>query len=352
MSNGSELLDTIVEFIGQHVALEPAPALALALWIMHTYLLDAFATTPRIAIQSATKRSGKSTLMTILKLLAYRAVFASNITASAVFRLIDAIRPTLLIDEVDTFVRENEQLRGVLNSGHNVHTAIVVLSVPMPSGGWEPKAYSTFAPVATAGIGRLNSTLEDRAIVISMRRKASTDRVVAILSSTKNEGRMLSRKIMRWSLDHITALESAEPMTPIDLDDRAADNWRPLLAIADAAGGAWSSLAQQASLSLSGPAVRDTLDIREMLLADLREIFTIANVDRVESKEICRRLREMEHRPWPEFRGKTITPPQLANLLRPFKIGPRTIRIKEKTAKGYIKTDFDDAFARHLRKLE
>ena len=47
-------------------------------------------------------------------------------------------------------------------------------------------------------------------------------------------------------------LAFAEPSIPSALGDRAADNWRPLLAIADAVGGHWPETARQAAIVLAG----------------------------------------------------------------------------------------------------
>ena len=60
----------------------------------------------------------------------------------------------------------------------------------------------------------------------------------------------------------------------------------------------------------------------------------------------------MEDRPWPDYQGG-LTKSRLAQLLRPFEIRPRTIRIsKTETAKGYRREWFDDTFTRYLPPLE
>ncbi len=137
-----------------------------------------------------------------------------------------------------------------------------------------------------------------------------------------------------------------KPAIPLALDDRAADNWRPLLAIAEHAGGEWPKLGAQAALALSGPQTREDDDLQVMVLADIREVF---KTEKMESRVLCNRLSELEDRPWPEYsRGRPITPPQLASLLKAFKIAPRTIRTESRTAKGYLLEDFGDAFRRYL----
>src|SRR5260370_10770113 len=89
-------------------------------------------------------------------------------------------------------------------------------------------------------IGRLPATLEDRAIVLPMRRRAPGETVDRIRrDALLRRLDPLRRRSARWAADHLAALRAADPAVPEALDDRQADNWRPLLAIADAAGGAW-----------------------------------------------------------------------------------------------------------------
>ena len=86
-----------------------------------------------------------------------------------------------------------------------------------------------------------------------------------------------------------------------------------------------------------------------MLLADIKKLFDERQTDRVASAELEKALGEMEHRPWPEWKhGKPITVRQLARLLNPFGIRPKTIRIEDATPKGYERDSFTDAFSRYL----
>ena len=222
---------------------------------------------PLLGITSPEKRCGKTTLLALLTALALRALPASNITPAALFRAVERFRPTLIIDEADTFLREREELRGILNSGHTHETAFVVRTV---GDEHEPRAFSTWSPKAIALIGRLPSTLEDRAIPIPMKRKAPgeeverlrLDRIAESLSDIRSQA-------MRWAQDCTERLRQADPEVPAGLHDRAADNWRPLLAIADDAGGAWPAKARTAAADLSGAGDGDA-SARVQLLSDIR----------------------------------------------------------------------------------
>ena len=156
---------------------------------------------------------------------------------------------------------------------------------------------------------------------------------------------MLAQKAVRWARDHIAELAEADPAMPEGLRNRAADNWRPLLGIADAAGDEWRQHAVTSIRALLGGEAADASQ-GEQLLADMREIF--GDKDRLKSSRVVTKLEGLEERPWP---GKSIDERQVAALLKPFGIRPKTIRVGDKTPRGYMREDFEDAWARsYLRR--
>ncbi len=84
---------------------------------------------------------------------------------------------------------------------------------------------------------------------------------------------VLCRKLARWAQDNLEELRDANPATPSGLDDRAADAWEPLLAIADLAGGDWPQRARSAALKLSGEHAKEDDEIGTVLLADIHDAF-------------------------------------------------------------------------------
>jgi len=220
------------------------------LWIAHTHAFAAASATPRLAIQSAEKRSGKTRLLEVLDLLVHEPVSTANITAAAMFRLLQDETPTLLIDEVDSvFTRAgkgNETLRGVLNAGYR-RGGVIIRTV---AGGAE--RFPVFAPVALAGIGELPDTVQDRSIVIRLRRRE--DQPVERLHHREVEADCFALRgsLDAWSEAHLGSLASRHPAFPTELGDRAADIWEPLFAIADEAGGSWPTRARSAAVTLNG----------------------------------------------------------------------------------------------------
>lgn len=137
---------------------------------------------------------------------------------------------------------------------------------------------------------------------------------------------------------------------PLELNDRSADNWRSLFAIADIAGSEWSRLARQAALVLSDAGSTEQDSRGTMLLGDVRALYQGKNSDRLTSDAIVAFLMNLDDRPWGEMnKGRGMTKSILARLLKPFKIFPTTIRLDgDRTAKGYYRSAFEDAFARYL----
>ena len=342
---GAALLEELAHTYRRFVSLPEGGAEALALWIVFTYALEAFDVAPILALCSPLKRCGKTTTEEVTAALAQRPLAATNITVAALYRTVERFAPTLIVDEADTFLLTNLALRGVINSGHTRATAFVVRTA-----GHEPRLFSTWGARMIALIGRLPATLEDRAIVLPMRRRAPGEPVDRIRrDALLRRLDPLRRRAVRWVADHLEALRGADPAVPKELDDRQADNWRPLLAIADEAGGAWPALARTAARTLAGAVVEADTAAPVRLLADLRDLFATTTADRLATAAIIRHLTALEDRPWADYaQGHPVTPRHLATLLEGFRVKAKQIRQGADTRKGYLRSDFTDAFRRYL----
>jgi putative DNA primase/helicase len=351
--NELHLMERLMTIIKRYVVLPAHAIVSIALWIVRAHAHDLFDTNPRLALLSPERRCGKTTLLEILSQLLPRVLMASNITPAFIFRVIDAVKPTLLIDEFDSFSEAYEELRGILNSGHR-RTGAKVLRLVCDEH--EPRVFSTWTPMALASIGRLPGTLEDRSIIIPMKRRARGEQVERLRwegrhgETLANELTWLACEIARWVQDNTEVLRHCEPTVPAELHDRAADNWYPLLAIAAVLGGSWPLRARAAALALSGEEMLDTQTVGVQILTDIRAIFEDSKTDRLCSKDLCERLATLEERPWSEWRrGKPLSQAQLARELRRFDVSSRNLRLSEsQVVKGYTLDDFLDAFSRYL----
>lgn len=340
--DGASLLDELAAAIKRHVGVPPHGEDATALWTIFTHCLDAADISPRLAIRSPTPECGKSTLLRLVGDLVPRKFLASNITAAAAYRTIDMWQPTLLLDEADTFLSGNHELRGILNSSHSRAEAFVVRS-----GGvnHKPVRFGTWCALAIAMIGQLPPTLASRSIQIEMQRLSRNERVEPYRHS-KAPYADLARRCARWAEDNIDALRNAEP----DMEriaSRRADNWRLLFAIADRAGDDWPNRAREAALALDNADAAKTIGV--LLLEDIRTL--IQGVERIPSSVLAEKLGQMEGHPWPEYRGKRpITTHAIARLLKDFKVEPVDMRAPDsgRPVKGYWADALQGVFERYL----
>ncbi len=312
----------------------------MALWVVFSYCFDEGDVAPILLLNSPVKRCGKTTTLSVLNRLCYRPQPTSNVTAAALFRIVEAYTPTLLIDEADSFMTVKEELRGIINSGHTRHSARVFRLV---GDDHEPRAFSTWCPKVVAGIGRMPETIEDRAIIITLQRKQVNDVVDRLRA--RDGFPETRRRIVRWRRDHLQALKAVRLDPPPFLNDRAADNWEPLLTIAKLCGGDWLERALDAArpkeiaTRSDGPSVE--------LLHDIRTAF--GENDRLPTSELLSKLISDPEKPWRSFHeGQPLNPRQLARLLDGFAISSQTIRISSGTPKGYKKSQFADAWQRYL----
>lgn len=347
--DGDDLLKEITRAVKRYVAIPEHGAEAVALWIIHAHALDAATVSPRLFLTSPSPRCGKTTLLEVIKKLVTRSVSVANISPAALFRTVEVAQPTLLIDEADSFARDNEDLRGILNSGHRKGGSVI----RTVGDDHEPRQFSTWAATAIAGIGDLPQTIQDRSIVISLRRKHSDERVQRFRSDRTPELDRLARMVARWARDHVAALVDADPDLPETLHDRAADNWRALVAIADAAGGEWPGVGRSAAVALSGGEDTDGAAVEIQLLSDIRNVFERRDTDRVSTTDLLHELHSLEERPWLEWgrNRKPITARQFSMRLAPYGIASGTVRDGLETFKGYRRDAFDDAFSRYLPPL-
>ncbi len=322
--DGVELFSTIQAVFDRFAILPEGAAVAATLWTAHTYAFDAFWISPIAALASPTKRCGKTTVLMIVSELASKGLTASSITPAALFRAVERYRPTLLLDEAECWLKDNEELRGLVNGGHTKRTAVVIRTVGEKH---EPAAFATWCPKLIALIGRLPETLTDRSILIPMRRKTAMERVDRLRQDQLAElCAPLRRQLRRWADDCHASLGAADPVVPEALHDRAADNWRPLLAIADTVGGDWPSRARAAALLLSGCEDDEDQPAGVLLLSDLRTLLTNDSRAFVPGRELVAKLKKLEDRPWATWgrQESGLTGHALAALLRRFGVRSRS----------------------------
>jgi putative DNA primase/helicase len=357
----ANLLDAVAAVIRRFVVLDPEQADAAALWVVHTYLTEASEVSPLAIINAPERACAKTLFQTVLGKLVYRPLPASNASLSALFRSVERWHPTILVDEADTFFKENAELHGMINAGYK--RGGYILRSEASGDNFEPRMFSVYGAKSIAGISlerHLPDSTLSRGIVFGMRRKLPHESVERLRTADPAGFDRLASQIARFALDHEHRLRVASPKLPEALNDREQDNWEPLFAIAECAGPHWIERATAAALKLSG-AGEVVASTGNELLADIKEIFDGIEADRIKGArikgdriktvELLEKLTADDEKAWATYnRGRPMTPRQLAKMLDAYGIKPKTVRMAEKdTPKGYDQSQFEDAFARYLQ---
>jgi hypothetical protein len=361
--SGAELLDEVHATLLRFVAFTaPEHADAVTLYVAATHAQPAWEHATRLVIKSPLKQCGKTRLQDTIGGLAHKVLKTVNISSAALVRSIDEHDPpTLLLDEQDAVFatrkgersEKAEDLRGILNSGHSRGWPYVRWDVATRSRQECP----TFAMAVLSGIGDFPDTIEDRAVIIPMRRRAPGEqiqqwrgkRVVPVLHE-------LRARLHEWVLGQFDTLTDADPDLPVE--DRPADVWEPLVAIADAAGGDWPDRARKACMVTTGAIEPDEATASERLLADLHDVFNDAGlnlldepVPHLSTAVILQRLNAIDEAPWGDWYGKPFTARDLAKLLKAYGVRSRNIREggTGPVTKGYAWHDLSDVWTRYIR---
>lgn len=358
-STGARLLDEQASWLQDFVALPSAAARdALALWIAHTHVRDnarrlVWDATPRLAITSDLPASGKSTLLNIVAWCSFNGYTTEDPSGPGVLQCVHEHQRTVAIDEFDVLIGKgagSSMLRAILNGGAYRGATITR----------KDHEDSSFGPIALCGLGqtfRTNPQLaatRTRSIEVAMAQRPAG---VELARFRRRLHRPLLERLSgawtAWGHEHAAELADSWPSMPDGIADRAQDIWEPLLAVADAAGSDWPARARSACLSLALSQADDseepTRSPLQQLLIDAEAAFR--GEDRIPSGLLCERLGE---RGWP-LECDRASAMELARLLEPAAVKPQTVRIGDRTPKGYLYADVRaarDEFAPDLAGVE
>ena len=349
---GADIVDDVASFLRRFVAYPSEHALiAHALWCVHAHAMAAWESTPRIAFLSPEPGSGKTRALEITELLVPRPVCAVNVTPAYLFRKVgdEEGAPTILYDEIDTVfgpkARDNEEIRGLLNAGHR--RGAVAGRCVVRGKIVETEEIPAYCAVALAGLGDLPDTILSRSIIVKMKRRAPHEQVEPFRRRLhEKEGTAIRDRIAAWATSTSNRLTTSIPDMPDGIEDRNADIWEPLLAIADAAGQGWPERARVAAVALVALAREGNPSLGILLLGDLRKVF--GAYDLLSTQTILEALHKLDESPWADIRGKPLDDRGLAARLRKYGVKPKAIRIGDHTPRGYSRSDLHDVWLRYL----
>lgn len=363
---GAALLDDVRNFLGRFVSYPSEHAsVAHALWIGHAHLMASWESTPRLAFLSPEPGSGKTRALETTELLVPRPVNTMNASSAYLFRKcgdVEAGPPTILFDEIDSIFgpkvkTEHEDIRAFVNSGHRrgacfgrcvVHGKTVMT-----------EEIQSFAPIALAGLGWMPDTIVTRSVIIRMRRRRPDEKVEPFRHRVHAPaGEELRRRLAEWAGQVAERAELARPEMPAGIEDRNADVWEPLLAVADLVESDWPELARKAAVAFVAASHVAPASLNVRLLTDLRTIFlnnleeaSQAKPEGLPTKAVLAELMALDDAPWATLK-KPLDANQLSWRLDEYEAGPKNLRPHGgNQAKGYHLADLADAWRRYLSPL-
>jgi Protein of unknown function (DUF3631) len=245
-----------------------AAVTAATLWPAHAHARDAGGTlvwdaTPRLYLLSEEPGSGKSTLLELVGRLC-PAVFGLDVEPSeaGLAHTIGREHATVLLDEGDVLFgsgRRKAAVRAILNGGYAPNGTWL----RMRSGTGERVAVFGAAAVAALDVmekatGDSLTALMQRGIKIRVRRCPDEVSLPRLGRREAAAAGQISAMLAAWTADRLPDLQDAAEtvQAPAGVRNRAEQIWRPLLAVAEVAGGEWPDLAAEAcaDLALSAPA--------------------------------------------------------------------------------------------------
>jgi Protein of unknown function (DUF3631) len=345
------LVEKLLALIERYIVMTPEQRLVVALWIIHTHVIELLEQTAYLTVTSPVRQCGKSRLLELLELLVPRAWPAVTPSEAVVYRTVHARMPTLLLDEVDAIFApktadRHEGLRAILNAGHRRG-----VTVPRCIGtSSTPQDFNVYCAKVLAGIGVLPDTITDRSIPIRLARKRRSEQVERFRRREATElVAPVRAELERWAKERGSALAAARPELPDELSDRMQEGCEPLLAIADELG--CGDQAREALVSLlTAERLDERENAQEKLLRDVRRVFDEADQHVLPTEQLLATLNAEE--PWSTWYGHGLDARGLATMLKPYGVSPKVVRLGPETARGYHRDDFEDAWARYLPTAE
>lgn len=361
-TEGQDALALVEEFIGRHTVFPSEHCLtAVTLWAAHTHAISAFYTTPRLVLDSPEPGSGKTRVLELLNLVCHNPKLMISSSTAAIFRRLYQGTMTILFDEVDAIFNVKsaanyEDLRALLNSGYK--RGATIDRCVGDAAKMEVQEFKVFSPVALAGLaGNMPATIITRAVVIHMRKRAPGEKVAPFRErDAEPEAEKIRAALASWIGSVADDLADARPVMPEGVEDRPAEVWEALLAVADAAGGEWPTRAREACKHFVVGASTEGQSLGVRLLSDIREAFTVRDaegkptgemLDRMPSETLVDALVSMEEAPWADLYGKPLNKVRLSKELKKYGVGPAPFKLDGQTRRGYMTEPKGDSVGLH-----
>lgn len=196
--NPAQLLTDICTYCLKFIVVSMSEAIAITLWITFTWFIGFVQVAPLLLINAPEPSCGKTQAFDFVARLSARAMASANSSMAYLFRSIELWQPTILIDEADTFIKENHEMKGVINAGYLRASAFIGRVV---GDNHEPKQFNVWGAKALAGITldrHLPESTMSRGLVINLRRKMAHETVSLIRHEPAANFDLLASKLARF----------------------------------------------------------------------------------------------------------------------------------------------------------
>jgi hypothetical protein len=370
------ILDAALAEVRRYIVTTDPKRAALVLWSAHTHIVHnamvGLQRTPRLAIQSRMPGSGKTTCLEIVSTLSCRGVVRSSATASTIMRTLGTTKRTYCLDEADRQLSDqHSDMVAILDCGDRRSTSVVERSVPTPKGGWTVEPFDVWGAIAFAGIDELPGTLQDRSVRVFLHKATGAEVGEHLRDGSSPELVSLRRQLTAWADSLFELTEPTLPDVLMRQAGRVGDRWRPLIAIADLAGGQWPALARAAALEDVEAEQRPALI--ERLLISIRSAFDAAEPEKEKPDERVQQvdnktrlttatlvgalLADRDEEWLTANRGKPVTPYFLREKLRGL-LEPRGTQDwwtgqfrNQQHHSGYLRLQFETAWRRYTPRV-
>jgi hypothetical protein len=204
-------------------------------YILLSWVFDAFNEVPYLRLKGDFG-SGKSRCLQTIGSLCYKPMFVSGAsTVSPMFRIIDAFRGTLILDESDfRFSDEKAEIVKILNNG-NAAGFPVLRSEATPTKEFNPRAFDVFGPKVIAS----RSLFEDRALESRCITETMTglpprpDIPLSLPKTFRREATELRNKLLMYRFRTLHSVTSDAVYQETGMEPRVAQVFAPLLALVE-----------------------------------------------------------------------------------------------------------------------
>lgn len=221
-------------------------AKVLALWIYSTYFYTLFKSGFPYLVFTGGKGTGKSTLDSVVQLLAFNPTFSVSTSEAALFRSISVFGGTFILDELENMTDKakvnDSGLAAVIKAGYADNGKILRYSNDLG----QTESFSSFGPKVISNISGVEDVIADRCIFIETH-STSYDNLKDLIDPQVFKGERRGEVHSISSRAALSALERFKEVDELFSNDTRVDTGnarltqilRPLVTIAKLVGGSY-----------------------------------------------------------------------------------------------------------------